>query len=119
MNMATAPVNVPAVSCTLYDLEDQLQALVSSIDSEEEPAVRASILEQIGHALKRTKEKRDAVVQFLRHCESQQRFADLEIDRIQKRKTFIARPERAGILSDQRRGGIRSTRSTRYTAARR
>ena len=48
-------------------------------------------MEQIGQALKRTKEKRDAVVQFLRHCESQQKFADLEIDRIQKRKTFIAR----------------------------
>ena len=35
--------------------------------------------------------KRDAVVAFLRHCEVQQRFADAEIERIQKRKASIAR----------------------------
>ena len=35
--------------------------------------------------------KRDVVVQFLRHCEVQQRFADAEIECIQKRKASIAR----------------------------
>jgi len=75
----------------LYDLEEHLQALVNSIDLTEEPSVRESILGEIGHAIRRTKEKRDAVVAFLRQCESQQNFADTEIERIQKRKAFITR----------------------------
>jgi len=78
-------------NCTLYELEDNLQALVNSIELAEDPSERASVLEEIGHALRRTAEKRDTVVQFLRHCEMQQRFADAELERIQKRKTLIAR----------------------------
>jgi hypothetical protein len=78
-------------NCTLYELEDNLQALVNSIELAEDPSERASILEEIGHALRRTAEKRDTVVQFLRHCEMQQRFADAEIERIQKRKALMAR----------------------------
>jgi len=77
--------------CTLYELEDNLQALVDSIDSAEEPSARALILDEIGQALRKIKEKRDAVVAFLHHCELQQKFADDEIERIQKRKAFIAR----------------------------
>src|ERR1700694_489091 len=77
--------------CTLYEREDNLQALVNSIDLAEEPSSRESILEEIGQALRKTREKRDAVVAFLRHCELQQDFADAEIARIQKRKAFIAR----------------------------
>jgi Siphovirus Gp157 len=88
--MATALLTQPT-GCTLYQLEESLQALANSIDLEEEPSVRESILEQIGLVLRRTKEKRDAVVAFLRHCESQQKFANAEIDRIEKRKAFIAR----------------------------
>lgn len=85
---------VPSLSsCTLYELEDNLQALVNSIDLAEEPSARESILEEIGEALRKTAEKRDAVVAFLRHCEMQQRFADAEIERIQKRKASIARLE--------------------------
>jgi Siphovirus Gp157 len=78
-------------NCTLYELEENLQALVNSIELAEDPSERVSILEEIGHALRRTAEKRDAVVAFLRHCEMQQRFADEEIERIQKRKASIAR----------------------------
>ena len=78
-------------SCTLYELEDNLQALVHSIDLAEEPSARESILEEIGQALRKTAEKRDSVVGFLHHCAMQQRFADAEIDRIQKRKASIAR----------------------------
>lgn len=89
--MATALIVNQATGCTLYELEDNLQALVNSIDLAEEPSLRESILERIGLELRRAKEKRDAVVAFLRHCESQQKFADSEIDRIQKRKAFIAR----------------------------
>jgi hypothetical protein len=80
-------------SCTLYELEDNLQALVNSIDLAEDPSARESILEEIGQTLRRTAEKRDAVVAFLRHCDMQQRFADAEIERIQKRKAAIARLE--------------------------
>ena len=78
-------------NCTLYELEDNLQALVNSIELAEKPSTRESILEEIGHALRKTAEKRDAVVAFLRHCEMQRRFADAEIERIQKRKALIAR----------------------------
>ena len=88
--MSAQVVPLPA-SCTLYELEDNLQALVNSIDFAEEPSARESILEEIGEAMRRAAEKRDAVVQFLRHCEIQQKFADAEIERIQKRKASIAR----------------------------
>jgi hypothetical protein len=64
---------------------------VNTIDLTEDASDRQLILEEIGQALRRTKEKRDAVVAFLRHCELQQKFADSEIERIQKRKAFIAR----------------------------
>ena len=80
-------------NCTLHELEDDLWALVNSIDLAEEPSARESILEEIGQALRRTAEKRDAVVAFLRHCELQRRFADVEIERIQKRKASIARAQ--------------------------
>src|ERR1700730_1031094 len=89
--MATALVINQTATCTLYELEDNLQALVNSIELAEEPPLRESILEEIGQALRKAKEKRDAVVAFLRHCESQQEFADAEIERIQKRKALIAR----------------------------
>ena len=88
--MATQLVPRPT-SCTLYELEDNLQALVNSIDLAEEPSAREAILEEIGQALRKTTEKRDAVVAFLRHCEMQRKFADAEIERIQKRKASIAR----------------------------
>ena len=78
-------------SCTLYELADNLQALANSIGLAEDPSARESILEEIGEAMRKAAEKRDAVVQFLRHCEMQQRFADAEIERIQKRKASIAR----------------------------
>src|SRR6266550_2372478 len=89
--MAAQLIPVRPSNCTLYELEDNLQALVNSIDLAEEPASRETILEEIGQALRATREKRDAVVAFLRHCELQQEFADAEIARIQKRKAFIAR----------------------------
>ena len=90
--MAAAQV-VPLrqANCTLYELEEQLQALVNSMDLAEEPSSRESILEEIGQSLRRTKEKRDAVVAFLRHCEAQKNFADAEIARIERRKALIAR----------------------------
>jgi hypothetical protein len=88
--MATHLVPRPT-SCTLYELEDNLQALVNSIDLAEEPSARETILGEIGQALRKATEKRDAVVAFLRHREMQRKFADAEVERIQKRKASIGR----------------------------
>lgn len=65
--MATQLIPQPT-SCTLYELEDNLQALVNSIDLAQEPSARELILEEIGQALRKTTEKRGAMVAFLRHC---------------------------------------------------
>jgi Siphovirus Gp157 len=91
--MATELVKSPSNACTLYELEDNLQALANCIAMAEDEPTRQIILEEIGQALRKTKEKRDAVVAFLRHCEQQQMFADAEIERIQKRRAFIASVE--------------------------
>jgi hypothetical protein len=89
--MATAIANTGTTNCTLYEIEDTLQALVNSIDLVEDAHDRQLVLDKIGEELRRTKEKRDRVVAFRRHCEQQQKFADAEIERIEKRKAFIAR----------------------------
>lgn len=52
---------------------------------------REVILDEIGQAVRGAREKRDAVVGFLRHCADQEGFADAEVGRIQKRKAFIMR----------------------------
>jgi Gp157 protein len=79
-----------AHACTLYELEDTLEALANSIALAEDEDARQLILAEIGDALRKTKGKRDSVVAFLQHCELQQKFADAEIGRIGKRKAFIA-----------------------------
>ena len=89
--MGAELIPIRTQSCTLYELEDTLQAFANTIALAEEPAVRQQILDEIGHALRKAKDKRDRVVEFLRHCEQQQKFADAEIERIQKRKGVIAR----------------------------
>jgi hypothetical protein len=83
--MDTAIATTRSNHCTLYEIEDTLEALVNTIDLAGDEYDRQLILDEIGHALRRTKEKRDAVVAFLRHCELQQKFADAEIERIEKR----------------------------------
>jgi len=88
--MATELVRPQANPCTLYELEDNLEAFANTIDLAEDEPDRRLILDEIGQALRRTKEKRDAIVAFLRHCEMQQKFADLEIERIQKKKLRIS-----------------------------
>jgi hypothetical protein len=86
--MRTAIANTGTTNCTLYEIEDTLQALVNLVEDAHD---RQLIFDKIGEELRRTKEKRDRVVAFLRHCEQQQKFADAEIERIEKRKAFIAR----------------------------
>src|SRR6202043_1514234 len=89
--MATELIRSQGNSCTLYELEDNLEAFANTIDLAEDEPDRRFMLDQIGQALRRVKEKRDAVVAFLRHCEMQKKFADAEIERIQKKKALISR----------------------------
>jgi Siphovirus Gp157 len=91
--MANDLVKSPRNACTLYELEDDLQALANTIALAEDEPTRQIILEEIGQALRKTKDKRDALVAFLKHCEQQRKFADAEINRIEKRKAFIASVE--------------------------
>ena len=88
--MATEIIRPQPNTCTLYELEDNLEAFANTIDLAEDELSRRLILDEIGQALRRAKEKRDSVVAFLRHCEMQQKFADLEIERIQKKKARIS-----------------------------
>ena len=87
--MATIPIHHQPKTCTLYELEDNLQGLADCMSSADELAAREVILDEIGQALRRTKEKRDAVVAFLHHCKQQEQFATDEIARISKRKEFM------------------------------
>jgi hypothetical protein len=91
--MATEVIKSPNNACTLYELEDHLQALGNRIEMAEDESSRQLILEEIGQALRRTKEKRDLVAAFLWHCEMQRAFADAEVERVEKRKALIATVE--------------------------
>src|SRR5579864_7700726 len=86
-----ATVRVQPNNCTLYEIEDTLAAFVDSVDLAADEPTRQLVLDEIGQALRKAKDKRDAVVAFLRHCEQQREFADAEIERIEKRKEFIDR----------------------------
>jgi Gp157 protein len=86
-----ATVRVQPNNCTLYEIEDTLAAFVDAVDVAAAEPTRQLVLDEIGQALRKAKDKRDAVVAFLRHCEQQQEFADAEIERIERRKEFVAR----------------------------
>ena len=92
--MTQALVGARAGSCTLYQVEDDLQAWVNSLDGAEQESSRQEILQAIGQAVRLAREKRDAVAGFLRHCADQEEFADAEIQRIEIRKAFIVRARR-------------------------
>jgi hypothetical protein len=89
--MATELVPIQKTGLTLYEVEDNLAALANTFEVVEETEAKRLILDEIGQAIRRVKEKRDAVVGFLRHCEAQQKFADLEIERLKTRRERIAR----------------------------
>ncbi len=89
--MSTELVPTPKTSITLYEIEDNLAALANTFEVVEGEEIKQILLDEIGRSLWQAKEKRDAVVAFLRHCEAQQKFADQEIERIKKRRDRIAR----------------------------
>jgi hypothetical protein len=89
--MATELVPIQKTGLTLFEVEDNLAALANTFEVVEEAEAKRIILDEIGQAIRRVKEKRDAVVGFLRHCEAQQKFADLEIERLKTRRERIVR----------------------------
>jgi uncharacterized protein with GYD domain len=89
--MATELIPAPQPALTLYDVEDNLAALANTFELVDDAEARQLILDEIGSALRLAREKRDALVGFLRHCEAQQKFADQEIERIRNRRDRIAR----------------------------
>jgi hypothetical protein len=89
--MGNALVRTQSNNCTLYEIEDSLAAFANTIDLASDEPTRQLVLDEVGQALRKAKDKRDAVVAFLRHCEEQQEFAGAEIDRIERRREFIAR----------------------------
>src|SRR2546423_9384682 len=89
--MQTDLIPEPKTALTLYELEDNLAALANTIEVVDEADTRQIVLDEIGRALRQATEKRDAVVAFLRHCETQQKFADQEIERIRNRRDRIAK----------------------------
>jgi hypothetical protein len=89
--MQTELVAEPERGVTLYDLERGLCSFAAVVEETDDPALKAELLEEIGTALHCAREKRDRVAAFLRHCESQEAFADQEIDRLKKRRDRIAK----------------------------
>lgn len=89
--MATELVAVNPAAVTLYEIETTLLAFADAVDSTDDPQLKERVLVEIGESLRVARDKRDTVVAFLRHCEAQQKFADEEIDRIQRRKERISR----------------------------
>ena len=64
--MATELVPIQKTGLTLYEVEDNLAALANTFEVVEETEAKRIILDEIGQAIRRVKEKRDAVVGFLR-----------------------------------------------------
>jgi len=89
--VASELVRTQANNCTLYEIEETLAAFADAVDLAADEPIRQLVLDEIGRSLRMAKDKRDAVVAFLRHCEEQQAFAEAEIERIERRKEFIAR----------------------------
>ncbi len=83
-SLALAP-KPAAPHMTLYELEDQLCALIDTaemVTPEEQEAFFLQVQETLNAAV----EKRDRVGQFLTHLEAQAALADAEIRRLQERK---------------------------------
>ena len=79
-----------AGALSLYAIEDQLAALVDTleivpVDQEDELVAR------LGEALAHAVEKRDSMGRFLAHLDDQISFADAEIKRLEERKQSFAR----------------------------
>jgi hypothetical protein len=80
---------------SLYQLEDDLVAMLNSIDMVEDPEARAAVEQQIIDQHLKAIDKRDKVSQFLAHCDNQEEFISTEIERlVALRKHFTAARDR-------------------------
>lgn len=108
---------------TLYSVEEQLQSLLDTAELVE-PEQEEQFLADFAQALDGAVAKRDAVGQYLAHCESQISLAAAEIERLTERKrAFEASLERLkgyivriieGFGSDER-GKYRTLEGTTVT----
>jgi hypothetical protein len=78
-------------SLSLYELEHGLCAFAALVSEADDPERKAELLEELGNTLRYAKDKRDRVTAFLRHCQSQEEFANEEIERLRRRRDRIAR----------------------------
>lgn len=89
--MPTEVIAQQSKPLSLYDLEHGLCVFAALVDDVYDPERKADLLEELGNALRYAKDKRDRVAAFLRHCQSQEEFANEEIERLRRRRDRIAR----------------------------
>ena len=77
------------LSPSLYDIEETLALYAEALQDVETQDAAERFRDEIGAALLRARDKRDAVAAFLRACEVQECFADEEIERLKARKARI------------------------------
>jgi hypothetical protein len=88
--LAVIPAPVSGAGLTLYELEEQLAALVETQAGGIPPELEQQFLTELEATLKSTADKRDRVGQFLNHLEAQKQFADAEIRRLEERRARLA-----------------------------
>lgn len=78
-----------STALTLYEIEDNLVAMLNSVEMVEDQAERAAAEQEIIAQHLKAVEKRDRVSQFLAHCDNQEEFITAEINRLTElRKHF-------------------------------
>lgn len=82
-----------STALTLYNLEEQLVALLDTQEMVEDEQQQIAILEQIAEASQEAIAKRDGVVRMFRHLELQQTGIDAEIKRLQALKANYTHAE--------------------------
>ena len=82
-----------AAPATLYQIEDELLIALDTVEmiSDEEPALKAELEEQIARLIASQITKVDDVSRMLAHFENQAAFAAQEIKRLQNRKRAFER----------------------------
>lgn len=84
-----------STAISLYQIEDDLAALVDTAEGGIDPAQEAAFLEQFSATLQQAKDKRDACARFFAHCEAMEQQADAEIARLTALKqSFVKARER-------------------------
>ena len=71
-----------STSLSLYAIEDDLVAMLNSVDMVDDPAQRALVEQEIISKHMQAVEKRDKVSQFIAHCDNQEEFITAEINRL-------------------------------------